>query len=356
MRWFACLAVVLSVAASTAFGWSNKEHIQLTRIAAARLIADPSTPAEMKQWLRQAAGELPDMAGEKQYFLTARVGMYPRGADGLAWWATVPDLVAGMDRDRPVTPYGVPERQLHFTDVEFFMPGQGRQVYADDLSNKPKLTDFPRDMKDPRWAKAGMLPFRVEDCYKRLVQCIRDGKLIDTPGQFPRDEHATKWAGYLAHYLADSTQPHHSTIDYKSQSYFPGVQRAPNIHSDVEYRLMDDEDNDYPKLREEFWVLFVKSLDELKDPIEATDPWEATLQTQLISYDGLPLIGQAARAAYLDKEGKVGKWNPDAFFAFKGKYQGKEMTMSELKARQMAWAVKRIERVLRSAWDEAKAK
>jgi hypothetical protein len=33
---------------------------------------------------------------------------------------------------------------------------------------------------------------------------------------------------------------------------------------------------------------------------------------------------------------------------------GREMSVAEMKAYQQAWAVKRIERLLRKAWDEAK--
>ena len=82
-------------------------------------------------------------------------------------------------------------------------------------------------MKDPRYQQAGMLPFRVEECYGKLVEQIRAGRLSDKPGQFPRDEHAAKWAGYLAHYVADNTQPQHATIDYKSQTYFADKRNAP---------------------------------------------------------------------------------------------------------------------------------
>ena len=108
------------------------------------------------------------------------------------------------------------ERLLHYIDVEFFLAGDQKREYRHDLSGKPKLADIPRDMKDPRYQQAGMLPFRVEDAYSKLVEQLRAGRLNDKPGQFPRDEHAAKWAGYLAHYVADNTQPQHATIDYKS--------------------------------------------------------------------------------------------------------------------------------------------
>ena len=50
MRCWLIVAFLLLVTAP-AFGWGTKEHVQLTRIAANRLIADPSTPPAMKKWL-----------------------------------------------------------------------------------------------------------------------------------------------------------------------------------------------------------------------------------------------------------------------------------------------------------------
>ena len=201
-----------------------------------------------------------------------------------------------------------------------------------------------------------MLPFRVEQCYNDLVKAIRDGRLVDKPGQFPRDEHATKWAGYLAHYAADNTQPQHATIDYKSQSYFgKDTRRAPNVHADMEYRLVDGEDADYPELREELWKVLVAALDTVKDPATSRDPWVATLEVALSSYDALPLIGRAGKAAYTLKAGGETEFNADAFFRFKGDVRGEPTTVLEMKARQMALGVRRIETLWLNAWADAKA-
>src|SRR5688572_2418239 len=171
--------VVVCALAAPAFAWSNKEHIQLTRIAAMRLVNAPDTPAEMKQWLREAMPGITDMAAERAYFMTARVGMYPTNAQGLAFWATVPDLdVATARGNDPVKPFPVPERLLHYIDLEFFHADESKRVYADDLSNKAALENVPRDMTDERYKRAGMLPFRVEQCYREVVKNLKDGRLV----------------------------------------------------------------------------------------------------------------------------------------------------------------------------------
>jgi hypothetical protein len=357
-----CLGVMIVCIAGDALAWSTKEHILLTRITVSRLLARDDTPGEMKAWLKEAAPGLPDLAGEKHFLLHARLGPFPRGVDGIAYWAVVPDLQAltdsgAGDRAKKVEPFGVPERALHFVDLELFMEDEIRRRFKPDLSNKPRIEDIPREMADPRFQRAGMLPFRVEQCYGKLVESLRAGRLNDRPGQFPRDEHAAKWAGYLAHYVQDNTQPHHSTVDYKSGSYFADPRTAPNVHADMEFRLVDDEYNDYADLRVAFWEAFVKAMEDVQDTVTTEDLFRATLEVAMQSYDALPLIGQAAVAAYGAEAGGVPRRRRDfdapAFYGFRGVYQGREMTLLELKARQMAWAVKRLEGLLLRAWREA---
>src|SRR6266566_8607203 len=223
-RLFASL-ILLLFCASAAQAWSNKEHIQLTRIAAHRLINNPDTPPAMKKWLTRAiAGGPQNLDEEKEYLLHKRVGIIPRAVDGLPMWATMPDALALIDRaQKPIEPFGVALERLHYIDVEWFMKNESARTYAGDLSHKPPLENFPKDISDPRYKRAGMLPFAVEHSYRELVRCIRANRLEDEPGKFPRDDHAMQWAGFLAHYLQDNTQPHHATEDYKSHSYFPKI-------------------------------------------------------------------------------------------------------------------------------------
>jgi hypothetical protein len=350
------LAIVLLLCSSS-FAWSTKEHMLLTRLAAEGLLSDPVTPEAMKIWLRQAAPGLMDREGEKKFLLTARIGPFPRGADGVIFWSTFPDLEAMTNGQgegaRKVEPFGVPERSLHYIDLESFFPDDSKRSYADDLSHKPALKDIPRDMADPRWQRAGMLPFRVEQCYRQMVSELRNGRLNDAPGQFPRDDHAARWAGMLAHYAEDNTQPQHATADYKSASYFKDKLRGPNVHADMEYVLVDDDYKDYPALRAEFWGEFEKALADTQDPVKSDDPWPATVEVSLISYDALPLIGRAAAAAY-SRDGSSGKFDAAKFYHFKAPVDGRDMTVLQMKAKQMAWGVKRVQRLWRKAWDEAK--
>src|SRR5947209_3207525 len=124
--------LILLFTASRSFAWSHKEHAQLTRVAAILLIADPATPPAMKDWLRAANRGSIDLDGERDYFLHQRVGMFPRNVDGLGFWATMPDQdkgTSGPGGKKDVEPFGLPEAQLHFVDLELFNPDPAKTLY-----------------------------------------------------------------------------------------------------------------------------------------------------------------------------------------------------------------------------------
>ena len=154
-----------------------------------------------------------------------------------------------------------------------------------------------------------------------------------------------------------------------SKSYFANKRTAPDVHGVVEYKMIDDEQNDWMSLREEIWPIFEKALTDVKDPIAPTDLFHETIEVMRTSYGALPMIGSAAVAAARPAgtlqpatrpaaAGRSSKSAPDeidlnVFFRARGQYQGREMTVMEMKANQLAWAVKRVERTWRRAWDEA---
>lgn len=302
--------LIVLVLATHAPAWSYKEHVQFARLAAERLIADPATPPEMTAWLEKAVPDRFDMAGERGYFLQTRMGLEPKGYEtGLLHFAYEPDVRALNDpKDAKVEPFGAHERLMHFIDLEYFLNGATTRAYKPDLSAKPKVSDIPNDASDPRYIQAGYLPLRVEQVYGELVKAIRanDASQMD------------HWAGYLAHYLADNTQPHHGTIDYKSQTYFKNARKAPNVHAAMEYLMCDDE-IDQPELRAEFWPMFERELSSFNDPVQTDKLFDATLQVAMQSYDALPLIGQAAASA----TSPDGKLDLTKFFHFAARWMDK---------------------------------
>ena len=71
--------------------WSYKEHILFARLAAIRLLGDPTTPDAMKQWLRQSVPDMGDMAIAREFFMTGTVGMDPLCITGISRFAVKPD-------------------------------------------------------------------------------------------------------------------------------------------------------------------------------------------------------------------------------------------------------------------------
>jgi len=357
-----CFVLAVITSASTSWGWGTKEHILLTRLAVMRIVDDPAAPPALKNWLKSVTPDLTTRDAERQFFLTAKLGAEPAGLVGLSHWVIVPDLIANKDKKTLVQPFGLPERLLHFIDLEYVNRTPETRAYNHDLSSIPKLDSVPRDFKDARYKEAGVLPFAVEMSYQNLVKAIKLGKL-GAPVDLNDADTALRWAGYLSHYVQDNTQPHHATQDYKSAAYFANKRSAPNVHSQIEWKMNDDEKNDFPQLRADYWDALMKALESATDPATSDDVWTATLEVSTYSYRQLPLIGMAAMHAAGQKGtaekpvGDAGAFDTEKFFRYEsdvsGIKNGIKQSVLDMKANQQAIAVLRTEKMLRRAWDEA---
>ena len=238
----------------------------MTRLTAARLLADPATPPPLAAFLRAnlSAADLTPAALQR-LAVTDVVGDDPNAvAHGLDRWVTVPDQVRRTPEGKAVLePYGATEDSMHNLGAESFNGGD--HLYHDDGSGKPDLLrDVPFDAHDPRYRRGGFVPLRAQECYVNLVSAIGSN---DAAGQL-------RWAGYLTHYLQDGTQPHHATIDTKSVAYLaghvPGVPAAAsrpanvgvaearlpkgmNPHTDLEYTLFTSAAEPRATYRRAYW-------------------------------------------------------------------------------------------------------
>jgi len=386
---------------SRAGAWGHQGHILITRLACLGIIDDPKSPPELVAFLR---ANMPSSIDDcRQLALHDTIGLDPpeKYLHGLDGWCTWPDRIRGTPQgSQIVPPYGVADGVLHYVDLEVF---SASPTFRDDLSHKPRPGDIPRDISDPRWKLAGLVPFRVEECFDRLTQALAN----------PADaDEAARWAGLLAHYSEDSTQPHHTTVDYRSIYYLagrvPGVPAAAsqpanaaivaprvassiNPHGDMEFELFVNDTTREP-YRQQYWTSLTRDLaaaatqpitpDSLEaavppartqpapdpsrsalttplDPfadvltLPATarriDPFAVDIDVVLDSYDYLPLIGHAAQAAYA-----TGTFNPDAFFPFTGPIHGRTLSIVQLIALQNAKAVVELEAYYRAAWAESR--
>jgi hypothetical protein len=331
------LIALLLLAPAPAAAWSYKGHVLLTRIAAQRILENPATPDELKEFVRAYCPEAQGFNLE-EFVLNTHIGPDPSGISGLSYWAMHPD----MARREKVPAFDSTEAKMHFLDLELLHPKQDNRQYASDLSGLPELADVPRDVTDERYQDAGYLPFRVEQCYDAMVVALRAGD----------QEAAVRWAGYLAHYVQDNTQPQHATVDYRSHSYFPDVRRQsrPNVHAWVEYSLLDDgQPSEFMKIRKEM-VERMKAEAKERPPVEPAnlvgDPWALSVMYSRDAYKYLPMIGQGALAA------TANGGEPDLTkFAY---YVGEnDLSVLDMKAQQMMYAAFLTEAMWRQAWEEA---
>ncbi len=362
------LATVSVVHVQSANAWSHQGHILMTRLACLHIINDPAAPAGLKAFLQNHMKF--DLDSCRRLATEETVGFDPQNYQtGLDNWCTMPDRIKHQDTAQRVDPFDAPEAKMHYIDLEYFGPSP---VYKDDLSNKPKLADVPNDPKDFRYRLAGYAPLRIADVFNKLAAAWG-------PGEKPADEDAAlKWAGYLAHYVEDSTQPHHATIDFKSLSYLAGhvkgvnkllhhlddgkdvfeyrIQHGYKIdpHGAIEYQLFENADEPRKTMREKFWKQLIQQIDILSktppslEPAAKFDPFTFALESFLDSYDNLPLLGHAAQAGYANDTFDV-----VAFFNAHGIVRGRQMSTLDMLAIQNAKAVLAVEKIYHQAWQQA---
>ena len=355
--------LTLALTAAPAMGWSHQQHILMVRLTAERLLADPTTPPPLAAFLR-ANLDPADLtpAALQRLAVTDVVGDDPNAAaHGLDRWVTVPDQVRRKPEGKAkIEPYGATEDSMHNLGAESFDGGD--HLYHDDGSGKPDFArDVPFDVRDPRYRRGGFVPLRAQECYVNLVNAIKAG---DGAGE-------VKWAGYLAHYVQDSTQPQHATVDTKSVAYLaghvPGVPSAAsrpanaglaearlpkgiNPHTDMEYTLFASAAEPLATYRRAYWAELQSDLPNATvHPVPANALTDGVFRLDLMvlsdSYDALPLVGRAAAAAY-----RTGTFDPVAFYGHAGLVDGHESTVAQLMGDRNAAAVAQVGLLYRSAW------
>jgi hypothetical protein len=354
---------------SVAGAWSHQGHMLLTRLAALRIINDPSAPPGLRDFLK---ANMPYSMEEcRDLALNQVVGGDPKNPVGLDDAVTLPDRIGFVEpgKSAAIAPYGVAEPKLHYMGMEWF---SGDPTYKADLSNRATLGQISRDLRDPRWKLAGYVPLRVEECYKNSVAAFSasDGKIDNAE--------AVHWAGYLAHYLEDCHQPHHSTVDNRSYSYLAGKVAAVheirtktsdgkeaityrvdpgvtiNPHSNVEYSLFENTAEPLTTFRQQYWTELTARIDAHAKTFSSPTPYDPFARSILIlseSYEYLPAVGDAAQRGYAS-----GKFDPSAFFGAQETVHGQSMTLIQLIADRNASAVLEVEAAWRHAWADAHPK
>ena len=161
------------------FWVAHQGHILITRLAALRIIDDPSAPRGLRDFLRSQMQWSTDDC--KQLATEQTVGAHPEDIEafdiGLDRWATMPDrMKGGVVGMKKIQPYGMPEAFMHRRDLEVF---SSVGYYKPDLSGKPDVERIAHNLSDRRWKRAGFLPWRVEEMYHKLAAAFGPGDEVN---------------------------------------------------------------------------------------------------------------------------------------------------------------------------------
>ncbi len=322
--------------------WARKEHVFITRVAVKLLLDQASTPPALQALLREGLGNTDKIADLEKFVLEVEETL--RLDAGLDLYSFRPDELVGLHSLVPG--FDSTEEKMHYLDTDEFNPQRSRQVFAADGSNKVLARSLPRNPRDPRYKSAGFVTFRAEQCYKSLIASLKTNY---------SNEQVFLWLGYLSHYISDSYQPYHSTIDYQGFNCACNVAREPKhrFHGDMEGLLFRDTRAGAEALRLQFWQYFQAALN--RDIYGASkkrlDPYLVSQSALLSGYDYLPMLCRAGEVALAQ-----GEFDADAWFNYSEMVGKHKLTLLELKAARMAEASLVLNRLILQAWQEAQQK
>ena len=199
-RLSAALLLLPLLTVQPAFGWGSDGHMMINRLAGASLLGD--VPAFLRS---------------------------PAALDALEYYGPEPDRWRSS-AEPELSAAQAPE---HFIDLE----------YADLVGPLPRRRyDFIRALataqaKNPDLPltpeKVGLQPYQTTEVYERLQSAFRDYRALVAAKQDtkPSEAEIIFLAGWLGHYVADGSQPLHTTIQYNGWT-------GPNPHGyTTEHRI-----------------------------------------------------------------------------------------------------------------------
>jgi hypothetical protein len=178
----ALVALVL-LQSAPALAWGNEGHVAINRVAAQKI------PATMPRFLRRAVVEI------------AYLGPEP-------------------DRWRSPTEFALKNAQEpdHFIDLERvswldLLPLGRYEFYRKLYDKRSSTTDHPDDYLPER---VGLQPYVTMEVYGRLKSAFREyrQRLAAHQPTHAVEQAIIFYAGWLGHYVADGSQPLHTTIQY----------------------------------------------------------------------------------------------------------------------------------------------
>jgi hypothetical protein len=179
---FLLIALVLFQSCA-AFAWGNEGHVYINRVAAEKI------PASMPRFLRRAVVEIGYLGPEP-------------------------------DRWRNPSEFALKNAQEpdHFIDLERVawldpLPRGRYEFYRKLYEKRAATTDHPDDYLPEH---VGLQPYITMEVYGRLKSAFREYRLLKAARKStgPVEQAIIFYAGWIGHYVADGSQPLHTTIQY----------------------------------------------------------------------------------------------------------------------------------------------
>ena len=249
------------------FGWGNEGHEYVNRVAAENI------PAEMPRFLRRAVGEITYLGPEP-------------------------------DRWRSPSEYALKNAQEpdHFIDLERVawldpLPPGRYEFYRKLYEKRAATTDHPDDYLPER---VGLQPYITMEVFGRLKAAFREYRHRREAHQptAPVEHAIVFYAGWLGHYVADGSQPLHTTIHYNGWvgPNPNGYTTEHGIHAKFESTYVAD------NITAKDFAKFVHAPERLADPFSG---YVAYLKESNRQVEKVYAIEKAG--------GFIGKGSPEAF-------------------------------------------
>ncbi|SFS09658.1 S1/P1 Nuclease [Granulicella pectinivorans] len=201
----AAAALLPLLALQPAYGWGRDGHLMINRLAALYL------PQDVPAFLRN---------GE--------------AIDTIEYLGPEPDRW----KNRAEEELSSTQSPDHFIDMEWAdyagaLPKRRYDFIRALAAAQPAHPDIPLTPE-----KVGMQPYQVEEVYERLKSTLRDYRRLVAANQDtrPAEMAILFYAGWLGHYVADGSQPLHTTIQYNGWTgpNPNGYSTAHTIHAQFE--------------------------------------------------------------------------------------------------------------------------
>ena len=214
-----------------ALAWGNEGHTYINRVAAQKI------PASMPLFLRQAVVEIGYLGPEPDR------------------WRSPSDFALKNAQE--------PDHFIDFERVSWLDPlPPGRyEFYRKLYEKRTATTDHPDDYLPER---VGLQPYITAEVYGRLKAAFREYRQLRAAHEPTAavQEAIIFYAGWLGHYVADGSQPLHTTIQYNGW-----VGPNPNGYT-TEHHIHGQFESVYvaANFKERDFAAFVKAPERLNDP------------------------------------------------------------------------------------------